>query len=61
MREVRRCVREDAWVREGGYVGMLAGMRKLLGNKAKEWGKWYIWSREIGHESGWNEAWGWMD
>ena len=54
MREVRRCVREDAWVREGGYVGMLAGMRKLLGNKAKEWGKWYIWSREIGRESGWD-------
>ena len=24
----------DAWVRERGYVGMLAGMRKLLGNKA---------------------------
>ena len=24
----------DAWVREGGCVGMLTGMRKLRGNKA---------------------------
>lgn len=42
---IRGCAREDAWVRKGGYVGVVAGMRKLWRIRRRSGG-----SGTYGHE-----------